>query len=282
MKPLVLLIVASSLLLGNPVHSSISTYFETKDYDSSKQKKDAVVYGVGADIHIDNSAFKAAYEYSRANTIQPPLQHDLKNAKLFLRYGYTINDKLKINANYINVLRDNIAITDGGKIVGAGLTYNANKNISANFTQYYSNYDDFNVYQSDFRVNFKFKVNDIKVKLSSITKYINIDEEKINGFTKNTQREYLTSGLKLHAHYNTYHFGAGFYAGERAFAVMNDGFKVQHHAMEFDRTLALGVGKTMGNIVLRFQYVYQRAQELPIQNDGLAIDTMRFIANYKF
>ncbi len=282
MKKLLLLPLLTSLLFGDTIHSSISTYLETKDYDSSLQKKDAIVYGVGADVHYKNSAYKVTYEYGRANTKQPPMTKDLNNQKLFLRYAYKINNDFEINLNYINILHDNIAITDDGKIYGAGFTYKLKKNISANLTQYYSDYDDFDVYQSDLKIDFKAKINGIKTRLSSTTKYINIDEENVTGFTKNAKREYLTTGLKLHAHYKTYHFGTGIYFGKRAFAIMNDGAKVQHHAMEFDRTFAIGAGKSIGNFVLRFQYIYQRATELPTKNSGVDINTMRFIANYKF
>jgi len=39
----------------------------------------------------------------------------------------------------------------------------------------------------------------------------------------------------MHAYYHDYHMGVGAFFGKRVFAVMNDGFKVQHHAMEFKR-----------------------------------------------
>ena len=63
---------------------------------------------------------------------------------------------------------------------------------------------------------------------------------------------------------------------------MSEGFKVQHHAMEINRTYALSIGKTISNIVLRVQYIYQRAEELPAQNKDVEIKNIRFIANYKF
>ncbi len=87
---------------------------------------------------------------------------------------------------------------------------------------------------------------------------------------------------KLHTHYNDWHFGAAAFFGRRAFAVMNDGFKLQHHAMEFDRTYAVGVGKNIGNAVVRLQYIYQRATELPIQNANVEVRNIRLLLNYKF
>ena len=52
--------------------------------------------------------------------------------------------------------------------------------------------------------------------------------------------------------------------------------------MEFDRTYAVSVGKTISKFVLRFQYIYQRAKELPIKNENVEVQNLRFIANYKF
>jgi len=62
---------------------------------------------------------------------------------------------------------------------------------------------------------------------------------------------------------------------------MNDGFKLQHHAMEFDRTYAIGVGKSISDFILRVQYIYQRAEELPMQNNNVEIDNIRFLLNLK-
>jgi len=263
------------------VHSSISTYYEDKTFKNSVQKTDSAVYGVGADIHTTKSQYKVTYEHSDTDTIQPPLTKDLKVDKLFLRYAYDINDKFKINLNHIRI-NDNIAETDGGKLYGLGLTYKLNKKIITNFTQYYSNYDNFNVYQSDLNLIYKFKIDEVSLKLKSITKYINIDKEKTSRFTKNSNDNYLTSGILFHAHYNSYHLGGGAYFGKRVFAIMSEGFKVQHHAMEINRTYALSIGKTISNIVLRVQYIYQRAEELPAQNKDVEIKNIRFIANYKF
>jgi len=282
LKKTLLLLSTALILNAETIHSSLSTYLETKDYENSKQKNSAVAYGVGADVHVDKHAFKAAYEYTIGDTKKPPMKHDLKHNKLYLKYSYSFNDKFEVNTNFINVLHDNTAPTSDGKTIGAGITYNLNKSISANFTQYYSNYRHFDAYQSDLHVDYKFKIDNVKIKLSSITKYINLDDKIKNSFTKNAQKDYLTSGLKLHIDYKGYLVGAGFYTGKRVFAIMQDGFKIQHHAMEFDRTYAVGVGKIIDKFVLRVQYIYQRAEELPIQNDNVKVKAFRFIANYKF
>jgi len=63
---------------------------------------------------------------------------------------------------------------------------------------------------------------------------------------------------------------------------MDNGFKIQHHAMEFDRTYSVGVGKNISDFVMRFIYVYQRATELPPQNKNVEVETLRLLLNYKF
>ncbi len=283
MKFLLLFILSASLwATSETVHSSIVTYIESKDFDNSVQKEDGKIYGIGADIHLDHSEYRFAYEHGDTNTKQPPLKEDLITDKLFLKYSYDFQNNFAFNINYINILNDNIAITDGGQTYGAGLSYKIKKNINSNFTQYYTNYDDFNVYQSDFTLDYKMKINDVKVKLTSITKYINLDEKNLNGFTKNAEDDYLTTGVKLHLHYEGYHFGAAAYFGKRVFAVMDDGFKIQHHAMEFDRTYAVGIGKNISDFVLRLQYIYSRAEELPMKNENVEISNFRVLLNYKF
>ncbi|MFT5835771.1 MAG: hypothetical protein ACI9RG_000664 [Sulfurimonas sp.] len=278
----ILLLLISTYLFSQPLNSSITTYYENKNFNASVQKDDSVVYGVGAAINYENSQYKLTYEYGDTNTKQPPLSEDLKTEKLFLKYGYTFNDTFKANINYINIINDNIAITDNGRAYGAGLTYNIGKKVSLNCTQFYTDYEDFDVYQSDFKIAFKTNLDSVKLKLSSITKKIKIDEKNVNSFTKNAEDDYLTTGLKVNASYKTYHFGGGVYFGKRAFAIMDDGFKIQHHAMEFDRTYSVGVGKTISDIVLRMQYVYQRATELPASNEDVEAKVIRLLASYKF
>jgi len=285
MKKIILLLAISIHLFGalsDTVHSSISTFYENKNFSNSLQKKYGQVYGVGADVHYNNSKYKITYENGYTDTKKPPLQDNLKTDKLFLRYSYKVDNYIEFNGNYINILNDNIAITDGGKSYGIGLTIYNNKNFTTNFTQFYTIYDDFDVRQSDLRINFKTNLNNFKIKISSITKYIGISEKNINSFTKNADKNYLTTGIKLHAHYINYHFGLGAYFGKRIFAIMDDGFKIQHHAMEFNRTYALGVGKVLNKFVYRIQYIYQRATEIPILNKNVEINVVKVVTNYKF
>ena len=282
---LILFTLSSSLLADittEVVHSSISAYYEDKTYSNSAQKNDGIVYGVGGDIHTKKSAYKFAYEHAHTKTKQPPLPKDLKVDKLFLKYTYKLDDKFSFNLNFINVLDDNLAETDNGKAYGIGLSYKLNEKLITNFTQYYTNYDNFDAYQSDLKFEYKFKLNKFKFKLKSITKYIDINTQNKSKFTDYTDNDYLTTGVLLHAHYNSYHFGAGGYYGKRIFAIMSDGLKIQHHAVEIDKTYVFGLGKTISDFIFRVQYIYQEGAELPAHRDNVKIKNLRLILNYKF
>lgn len=285
MRLFLLFVLSSSYLLAalsETVHSSVSAYYESRDYSNSLQKVDGEVYGVGIDFHHDDAEYKVTYEHGGATTKKPPLQKDLVNQKLFLRYRYNFENDLSLHINYIGIIEDNIAITDGGKGYGVGLAYQFSKGLTMDYTQYISDYEDFDTYQSDLRIDYKTRVSKVALKLSSISKYIYLKTQNVNSFTKNAQHSYFTSGLKLHAHYKSYHLGMGGYLGKRAFAIMNDGFKVQHHAMEFDRTYALGIGKSISAFVVRLQYIYQNATELPRDHQDVEVKIFRIVANYKF
>ena len=63
---------------------------------------------------------------------------------------------------------------------------------------------------------------------------------------------------------------------------MDDGFKIQHHALEFDRTYAVGIGKNISDYVIRLQYIYSKVKEMPTENDNVKVSLIRLLLNYKF
>jgi len=282
MKTILIPITFTSLLMANSVNTDIETYYEHLEFKNSLQKNSSNIFGVGGTLKLDNSTYKLFYEKAKTDTKQPPLKDDLKIEKLYAKYNYKINDKWGVNLNYLNVVDDNIAPTAHGQAYGIGATFNITKPLSVNFTQFYTNYDKFNVYQSDLNFNYIFKQDNFKIKLTTLTKLIHLDNKDSNSFSKNAKESYLTQGIKLHSHYKSYHFGMGAYFGKRAFAIMQNGFKIQHHAMEFDRTYAIGFGKTFSNFVLRTQYAYHRATELPMNNEHVTVRNLKVIATYKF
>ena len=291
---LLLIALTGSTLAQEVIHSSVSAYVESKTYTGSKQKEDGIVYGIGADIHYGNAEYKLTYEEGGANTKGPTYSKfgNLENQKLFFRFAYKFDKHFKINLNAISILKDNIAPTDGGSIGGGGITYTFDKKLSCNVTGYFADYKYFDVLQTDIRIDYKTKIDRVKVKFSSVTKYIDVQDGNTSDpsnrdsmYASNAKSRYLTTAIEIHSHYNKYHLGGAAYFGKRAFAIMQDGFKVQHHAMEFDRTYAIGAGKTIGDFIVRAQYIYQRATELPTlptPNENVKVSTFRLITNYKF
>jgi len=53
-----------------------------------------------------------------------------------LRYAYEAGKSFAFNLNYLTVLYDNIAITDGGVAYGAGVSYFYSKRLGLNFTNF--------------------------------------------------------------------------------------------------------------------------------------------------
>lgn len=63
---------------------------------------------------------------------------------------------------------------------------------------------------------------------------------------------------------------------------MQDGFGVQHHAMEFNETYMVGFGKHFGAADLTLRYIYQEAIEIPIQNDNVKVQNIGLVLRYRF
>ncbi|MEA3417979.1 MAG: hypothetical protein U9Q90_01175 [Campylobacterota bacterium] len=135
---------------------------------------------------------------------------------------------------------------DGGNVYGLGYRYRDFK-----LTQYFSDYKHFDVYQTDVQYTFKKKFDTFRANATIIGRYIHLDDKESNNFSKNAKDDYFTTGLKAHVYYHQYNFGAGAFFGKRIFAVMNGGFRVQHHAMEFNRTYMGGIGRTFDDLDLK-------------------------------
>jgi len=131
-------------------------------------------------------------------------------------------------------------------------------------------------------ITFKKAFGEIKTFTTVMGKYIHLQDKNSNAFSRKAQNNYFTPGLKIHAHYHDYHMGAGAFFGKRAFAVMYNGFKVQHHAMEFNKTYMFGIGKHFGDLDVSLHYVYQEATELPINNDNVKAKNLILQVAYRF
>ena len=57
----------------------------------------------------------------------------------------------------------------------------------------------------------------------------------------------------------------------------------QHHAMEFKRTYMLGIGYDLNkNTTARLRYIYQKAKEIPIDNNNVKVNNLTLNLIYKF
>jgi len=268
------------LLLSTGVYAqqtTLHTSFEILEFDHSKKKDAGKRYGIGIEHQQDKSKYQLAYERTNTDTFQPPLTEDLHVNKYYLKYSYKLDQKQSFSISYATLEDNLMKETDGGHIYGVGYGYGPVK-----LTQYISDYKHFDVYQTDFMYHIEHYFSGAKAKFTWMAKYIHLSNKDSNNFSKNAQEDYLTPGIKIHAHHHGYHVGAGAFFGKRIFAVMNDGFGVQHHAMEFKETYMIGGGKSFGDISLKLRYVYQKANEVPIQNDNVTVQNITLQLSYQF
>jgi hypothetical protein len=240
------------------------------DFSNSTQKREGKRYNFAITQHIDRHKMSFYYSKTKTDTYKPPLPRDLDVDKYSFLYSYQLKENLSLKSSYITI-DDNLVKTDGGHIYGLGTRY---KNI--NFMQFFSNYHEFDIYQSDLSVGFKQKLANLNTKTVFIAKYLNLKDHKSNPLSKNAQKDYLTIGINLHTFYRGYHGGVGAYFGKRVFAVMEEGLKVQHHGMEFESTYMLSIGKKMEKYNLGLKYIHMKATELPKLNEGVIVRNLIF------
>jgi len=147
---------------------------------------------------------------------------------------------------------------------------------------YYGKYDIMKTYQVDTMVNYKTNFSRLKSQSQVIMKYINISECKTGAICSKAKSSYLTLGLKQIFIYQDNKIKMGTFLGKRTFAIMNDGFRVQHHAMEFDKTMFIGISKSFSNFEIALSYVYQEATELPSQTKDVEVRNAIFSLRYKY
>ena len=278
MKKMKILFVVSLLLtLSYAQNTTVKISYENLNFDNSKKKDQGKRYGVMVSHNTDDSLYQIAYEKTNTDTFQPPLAQNLHVNKYYLKYAHKLDDKQAFSVSYATIDDNLMKETDGGHIYGLGYKYGA-----FGFRQYLSDYKHFNVYQTDLKYTFKKVFGEVKTSAVILGKYIHLQDRESNPFSANAEENYFTPGVKLHAHYEDYHMAVGAYFGKRIFAVMYNGFKVQHHAMEFDETYMLGFGKHFGDLDLNVKYVYQKATEIPIHNDNVKVQNIGVVLRYRF
>ena len=259
----------------------VSLQYDYFNFTHSKQKD----YGQRATLHAKGSyedkSLQIAYEKTLTETYKPPMRRDLKVDKLFARYDQKLFSADRYDLGVIMV-KDNIVPTDGGKVFYGGYLHRFTPLIALEGDFYYGHYDIMKTYQFDVALKLHKKFGELDTKVVAVIKDIVVDECS-SGFCAKAEPNYLTAGLKVKLDYDGYFLhGAGF-VGKRLFAVMMEGFALQHHAMEFDRTYMAGFGKRVGDIELKLKYTYQRAIELPIPNSSnVTIDAVSLRVKYLF
>ncbi len=270
-------VAASALLCHAQENTTLRFSYEHLDFDGSVKKDKGDRFGIQIDHQYDRHLFQAAYEKTDTQTFKPPLKQNLHVNKYYLKYTYALDEKQAWHISYATIDDNLMKETDGGHIFGAGYCYG-----SWDLTQYLSDYKHFNVYQTDLKYTYKKTFGAWKTATTLIGKYIHLQDRKSNPFSQNAKENYFTPGVKLHAHYGAYHMGAGAFFGKRIFGVMQNGFKVQHHAMEFEQTYMAGIGRHFGATDVTLRYVYQKATEVPVHNDDVKVDNLVLQLRYRF
>jgi len=258
----------------------VSLQYDYFNFTHSKQKDFGSRATLRAKGSHEDKSLQIAYEKTLTETYKPPMSRDLKVDKLFARYDQKVFNADRYDLGVIMV-KDNIVPTDGGKLLYGGYLHRFTPLLAIEGDFYYGYYDIMKTYQFDVTMKLHKKFGELDTRAIVVLKDIVVDECS-DGFCANAEPNYLTAGLKVKLDYEGYFLhGAGF-IGKRVFAVMMEGFALQHHAMEFDRTYMAGLGKRFDNVELKLRYTYQRATELPMNNSGVTIDAMTFRAKYFF
>lgn len=264
-------------------NTNISVTGGKKDYQNSKTKIDGTTYNFAAKQAYKDAKVLINYTkdtVDRENKITKKALQSLEVEKYNINYNQAVSDKVNLKASFIKII-DNLAPTDQGKIYGVGSTYNINKGLGISLDIYKSDYKQFDVNQYDLSVFKGFKIGNTKLKATVLAKSIQIDGDKYANYTFK-DKDYFTTGVKLGANHNGFVAGVGAFFGKRMFTVMDDGNKVQHHAMEQDKTYMLSVGKKFKNFDIIAKYSFQNGKELPEKQDNVDTKVTSLLLNYKF
>jgi hypothetical protein len=278
-------LLLSSLVCTGILTANSDIYLEAgkKDYSNSKTKIDGTVYTVGTTHNYENSTIQLNYQTDSVDR-EHPVTHksiDTLHVKKYnLNYKYNFDENFSLKTSYIKIL-DNLAPTDQGKVYGLGGAYNINKGLGITLDYYKSDYEQFNVNQYDLSVFKAFKIGETKLKATVIAKIIDIDGDKYSTYSFE-DKDYFTTGVQLGANYHGFIAGVGAFFGKRMFTVMADGNKVQHHAMEQDKTYMVSVGKKFKNFDIIAKYSYQNGKELPENQDDVDSKVTSLMFKYKF
>jgi len=286
-KSLLLFLSTASLLCAS---SDISMTSGKKEYQNSMTKVDGATFNLNLSHKYENGKISLGYlkdDVTRRHSISNVDLEDLDVKKYNGLYQHSITKAVNIKVSYIGIV-DNLAPTNDGKIYGIGAGYKFGKGFGAKLDYYRSDYEPFNVNQYDAELYKGFKSESLKARVAIGTKMIRIDGDTYNpndsvpkqyDFYK---KSYNPVFVKLGLNYQGYVAGVGAFFGKRMFTVMDDGAKVQHHAMEQDKTYMASLGKKFKNFDIVAKYSYQNGNELPEKRDNVDTKVVSLNLKYKF
>jgi len=253
--------------------SNIKINYEILDFTHSLKKIEGKRYGIELDHENARNHYQFYYEKTNTDT-RKIVPKNLHVNKYTMKYQYKFSSQERLSFLYAHIDDNLMKETNGGDIYGVGYSKSG-----FGLTQYLSDYPHFNVYQTDMKYTLKSN----GIKWTALGKYIHLANKNSNNFSKKAKTDYFTAGLKVHTHYHGYHLGAGVFVGKRIFAVMKEGFRVQHHAMEFKNSYMCGVGhKVTDNIVAHVRYTHHEAKEVAMNHDNVKVDAFTFDMVYTF
>ena len=278
-------VILSTILTAVVLSANGDVYLNSgvKDYKNSKTKVDGKTNTIGINYKYNQNKVNFNFtkdEVKKEHPITKRSMEKLKVKKYNFNYRYNVNNKLDLKTSYIKIL-DNLAPTDQGKVYGIGAKYNFVKGFGTSIDVYKSDYKNFDVNQYDLSLFKGFKIGEVKSKFTVIVKKIEIDGDNYGNY-RFDDKDYLTTGVKLNTMYNGYFGAVGAFFGKRAFTVLKNGTKVQHHAMEQDKTYMVSFGKKFQNFDLMLSYSFQNGIELPENQSDVDTKVTSLMLKYKF
>lgn len=280
-KILLILMLLKSILFSQ--ETKLSYEYGLKEYTNSFSKVDGNVQTLSISQKLNNHFIVIGYQVDNVNRTHYQTKVDLANLdveKYSAKYINQINEFFALKASYIKII-DNLAPTDQGKIYGLGGNYIINKGLNTALNVYKSDYKTFNVNEYDLSVSKRYKLDKLKLKATVIMKKIKIDGDNYGTYSF-VNKDYFTSGLKVSGNYNNYITGIGAFFGKRIFTVLDDGIKVQHHAMKQDKTYMLSFGKKFKDFDIIAKYSYQNGKELPENKSDVDTKVTMLTVKYRF
>lgn len=264
-------------------NTQISTQYSYKDYDNSKTKINGKTIDYNIKHKIDDFNLEINYEDSstkRKNFITNQSLEKLNVEKLGSKLTYSLNENLRGKISILSI-EDNLAVTDNGKVYSVGLLKKIDKNKHIKSDFYFSDYEDFNVNQYDLNFAKRFDYEEYSLVLNTGVKYIKINGNQYGNYSFQ-DKNFQVLDLSLKANYKNNFLTFKTLVGDRLFSVLNDGIKVQHHAMMQESFYTVKIEKKLKKLDIFASWNYQKGKELPENQDNVKTKTYTLGLNYKF